>query len=384
MQFKRILSLPELLAKKSFFLLGPRATGKSFLIREQLEQDALIINLLNSAFYLRLLNDPSVLEAMIAAQNKNIIVIDEIQRIPALLNEVHRLIEEKGLIFLLTGSSARRLKGDNVNLLAGRAWQTNLFPLTSKEIENFNLENYLLYGGLPAIYGSKYPQEELYAYVETYLREEIQAEALVRKIPSFSRFLRVSALTSGQILNFTSIASDTAIPASTIREYYHILEDTLIGFMVPAWTKSVKRKAISAAKFYYFDIGVRNTLAEIKTIDPNSNLYGHAFEHFIILELRSYLSYRRIKENICYWRSKHGHEVDVIIGDELAIEIKSTKQISDKHLKNLRYLTEEGIIKKYILLSHDPINRKIDNIEIMHWQKFIQMLWSEQLFAPTT
>ena len=383
MQFKRILSLPELLAKKSFFLLGPRATGKSFLIREQLAQDALIINLLNSTFYLRLLNNPSDLESIIAAQNKKIIVIDEIQRIPTLLNEVHRLIEEKSLTFLLTGSSARRLKGENVNLLAGRAWQTNLFPLTSKEIENFNLEHYLLHGGLPAVYGSKYPQEELYAYVETYLREEIQAESLVRKIPSFSRFLKVSALTSGQILNFTNIASDAAVPTSTIREYYHILEDTLIGFIVPAWTKSVKRKAISAAKFYYFDIGVRNTLAEIKNIDPNSKLYGQAFEHFIMLELRSYLSYRRIKKNICYWRSKHGHEVDVIIGEDVAVEIKSTKQVSDKHLKNLRYLAEEGMIKRYILLSHDPINRKIDNIEIMHWQSFIKMLWSDQLTTST-
>lgn len=379
MKFERILFLPKLLAKKSFFLLGPRTTGKSYLIREQLINDALIINLLNSTFYLRLLNNPNDLESMIEAQDKKLIVIDEIQRIPDLLNEVHRLIEEKNLIFLLTGSSARKLKGENINLLAGRAWQANLFPLTSKEIENFNLDHYLLYGGLPAIYGSNYPKEELYAYVETYLREEIQAESLVRKIPSFSRFLKVSALTSGQILNFTSIASDSAVSASTIREYYHILEDTLIGFMLPAWTKSTKRKAISTAKFYYFDIGVKNTLAEIKSIDPNSNLYGQAFEHFIILELRAYLSYRRMKKNLCYWRSKHGHEVDVIIEDDIAIEIKSTKQISSKHLKNLCYLAEEKIIKRYIILSHDPINRKVNNIEIMHWKEFIKMLWSDKL-----
>lgn len=375
MSFKRILSLPSLLDKKSFFLLGPRATGKSYLIREQLQNSALIINLLSSDIYLRLLNNPSELASIIAGQNKRIVVIDEIQRIPALLNEVHRLIEEEKITFLLTGSSARRLKGENVNLLAGRAWQANLFPLISKEIENFELEKYLLYGGLPAVYSSKYPQEELFSYVETYLREEIQAESLLRKIPAFSRFLKTSALTSGQILNFTSIASDSAVPASTIREYYHILEDTLIGFMVPAWTKSIKRKAISTAKFYYFDIGVKNTLAGIKNIDPNSDLYGQAFEHFIILEIRAYLSYQRIKQNLCYWRSKHGHEVDVIVGDELAVEIKSNKQIADKHLKNLRYLAEEGIIKRYILVSQDPINRKIGNIEIMHWKSFIQMLY---------
>ncbi|MEK6733841.1 MAG: ATP-binding protein [Pseudomonadota bacterium] len=381
MKFNRILSLPELLAKKSFFLIGPRATGKSYLIREQLTNKALIINLLNSSFYLRLLNNPSELESIIEAQDKKIIVIDEIQRVPDLLNEVHRMIEEKNLIFLLTGSSVRRLKGDSVNLLAGRAWQANLFPLTSQEIENFNLDRYLLYGGLPAIYNSDYPEEELYAYVKTYLGEEIQAESLVRKIPAFSRFLKVSALTSGEILNFTSIASDAAISASTIREYYHILEDTLIGFMLPAWKKSIKRKAISAAKFYYFDIGIKNTLAEIKNIDQNSNLYGQAFEHFIILEVRAYLSYRRIKKSLYYWRSKHGHEVDLIIEEDVAIEIKSTKQISDKHLKNLCYLAEENIIKRYIILSNDPINRRVGNIEIINWQSFIKMLWADTILS---
>lgn len=381
MQFKRILSLLELLKKKSFFLLGPRTTGKSYLIRQQLKNDALIINLLDSIFYLRLLSSPKDLESIIEAQDKKIVVIDEIQRIPILLNEVHRLIEEKQITFLLTGSSARKLKGDNVNLLAGRAWQANLFPLTSQEIDNFDLNCYLLYGGLPAIYGSNYPEEELYAYVQTYLREEIQAEALVRKIPSFSRFLKVSALTSGQMLNFANIASDTAIPAATVREYYYILEDTLIGFMLPAWTKSLKRKAISTAKFYYFDLGVRNTLAEIKNIDPNSDLYGQAFEHFIILEIRAYLSYRRIKSNLYYWRSKHGHEVDLLVGEELAIEIKSTKHISDHHLKNLHYLAEEKIIKKYIMLSHDPIKRKIGDIEIIPWQIFIENLWNDQYLS---
>lgn len=376
------MSLPNLLEKKSFFLIGPRATGKSYLIRTQLTNKALVINLLHSALYIRLLNNPSELESIIDAQDKKIIVIDEIQRVPDLLNEVHRMIEEKNLVFLLTGSSVRKLKGENVNLLAGRAWQANLFPLTSQEIDNFDLERYLLYGGLPAIYSSEYPQEELYSYVETYLREEIQAEALVRKIPSFSRFLKVSALTSGEILNFTNIASDAAVPASTIKEYYHILEDTLIGFMLPAWTKSIKRKAISTAKFYYFDIGVKNTLAEIKTIDLNSNLYGQAFEHFIILEIRAYLSYKRTKKNLYYWRSKHGHEVDVIIENDIAIEIKSTKYISDKHLKNLSYLAEEKIIKKYFILSNDPINRKVGNIEIMNWQDFIKLLWANMILFP--
>ena len=282
MLYKRTLSLPSLLEKKSFFLLGPRGTGKSSLINKQLESTALVINLLQSDLFLRLTSNPEDLESLINASSKKIIVIDEVQRIPMLLNEVHRLIESKKLTFLLTGSSARKLKQADVNLLAGRVWQAELFPLVSQEITDFDINKYLLYGGLPAIYTSKYPDEDLYAYVEMYLKEEIQFESLVRKIPAFSRFLLTSALTNGQTLNFANIARDAMVPASTIKQYYQILEDTLIGFFIPAWTKSVRRKAMTMSKFYYFDIGVRNTIANIKHIDPNSNLYGQAFEHFVI------------------------------------------------------------------------------------------------------
>ena len=377
--YKRILNLPNLLKKKSFFLLGPRTTGKTFLIEQQLADKALILNLLHSEMFLRLSSKPSELEEIIQASNKKIVVIDEIQRIPELLNEIHRLIEAKKLIFLLTGSSARKLRKKEVNLLAGRAWEANLFPLTSQEIDDFDLNRYLLYGGLPAVYSSSSPDEELYAYVNTYLREEIQAEALVRKIPAFSRFLQTAALTSGQILNFTNIANDTGIPISTVREYYHILEDTLIGFLVPAWTKSIKRKAVSTAKFFYFDLGVKNTLAGIKNIEHHSNIYGSAFEHFIVLEVRAYLSYRRIHQPISYWRSKHGHEVDLLIGDDIAIEIKSTEKVSKKHTKGLSYLAEEKIFKKYFLVCNDKIGRKQENIEIIHWQDFLRKLWSDEL-----
>lgn len=379
MLYNRILKLPQLLKKKSFFLLGPRATGKSSLIHEQLQKEALIINLLESSLYLRLMNSPEDLESFIDGSDKKIVVIDEVQRIPMILNEVHRLIASKKITFLLTGSSARKLKGKDINLLAGRAWKADLFPLVSAEIADFDLKRYLIYGGLPAVYNSNYPSEELFAYVEMYLKEEIQAEALVRKIPAFSRFLQVSALTNGQLINFTNIAQDTGIPVSTIKQYYQILEDTLIGFFLYAWTKSIKRKAITVSKFYYFDIGVCNTIAEIKHLDVNSDLYGRAFEHFIILELKAYLSYRRIHEKLSYWRSKHGHEVDLLIGDTVAIEIKSATKISEKHLKGLIYLREEGIFKKYILVCNDPLERKVKDIEITHWKVFLTRLWSDNI-----
>ncbi|MBY0544462.1 MAG: DUF4143 domain-containing protein, partial [Gammaproteobacteria bacterium] len=320
------------------------------------------------------------LESLIdASADVEMVVIDEVQKIPLLLNEVHRLIEERGIKFLLTGSSARTLHRAHVNLLAGRAWECQLFPLTSHEIPDFNLVRYLHFGGLPAVYLSEYPTEELIAYVSTYLKEEIQAESFIRKIPAFSRFLQTAALTSGQILNFTTIASDAAVPATTVREYYHVLEDTFLGFMLPAWTKSQKRKALSSAKFYLFDLGVRNTLAGITTIDPQSERYGDAFEHFIALELRAYLSYRRLHMSLNYWRTTHGHEVDFIIGSQIAIEVKATNKIQDKHFKGLRALAEENICERYILVSHDKINRKQNEFDIIYWEDFLKMLWADQL-----
>lgn len=381
MMINRELNLPELIKKKSIFLFGPRATGKTFLISQSFSgKDTLIINLLRGDFYLRLSNAPYELEEMISAiENPKLVVIDEVQRVPELLNEVHRLIEERHLRFLLTGSSARKLKKEGVNLLAGRAWQANLFPVTSHEIEHFDLPRYLQFGGLPAIYLSNDPEEELHAYVNTYLKEEIQAESLVRKMPVFTRFLEVAALTSGKMLNFSEIASDVGMPATTVREYYQILEDTFIGFIVNGWTKTLKRKAISRAKFYMFDIGVRNTLARIGLLSPKSDLYGQAFEHFIAMELRAYLSYRRYKMDLNYWCSTHGIEVDFIIGNEVAIEVKTTNQVHDKHIKSLQLLIEENICRRYILVSFDRINRKKGQIEILYWQDFLDQLWSNKI-----
>ena len=204
---------------------------------------------------------------------------------------------------------------------------------------------------------------------------------MVRKIPAFARFLEIAAFTSGKMMNFSEIASDTGVPSSTIREYYHILEDTFLGFMVKGWNKSVKRKAISKAKFYMFDLGVKNTLAKITSLEPKSDLYGQAFEHFIAIELRAYLGYRRIKKELSYWCSTHGAEVDFIIGDNIAIEVKTTNNVQDKHLKNLFLLAEEKICKRYILVSFDKINRKKKDVEILYWSDFLSQLWGDKIVA---
>jgi uncharacterized protein len=379
---KRILNIASLVEKKSYFLFGPRATGKSTLIKTQFPVNTNIINLLDNTLYFRLKASPGELESIIMAyDNPGFVVIDEVQRVPELLNGVHKLIEDKGIKFLLTGSSARKLKRSQSNLLAGRARQAELFPLSFAEIPEFNLERYLHFGGIPMIYLSDDPIDDLHAYVNTYLKEEIQAEALVRELPAFARFLRYSALTSGEMINFANISSDVAVNATTVREYYHLLEDTFIGFMLPAWTKSVKRKAISTAKFYYFDIGVKNILAEIKSIDPNSDIYGNAFEHFIACELRAYISYRRKYSILSYWQAKSGYEVDFIIDDDVAIEVKSAKRIQDKHLKGLKALDEEKMVKQYYLVSHDTINRKVDGkFNAIYWEDFLKNLWQDEIF----
>lgn len=379
MELERLLNLADLLTRKSFFLFGPRATGKSTLIKRQLSETATVIDLLDSRLYLRLLSSPHDLESIIYSGHKTgIVVIDEIQRIPELLNEVHRLIENKKITFLLTGSSARKLRRGKANLLAGRVWESRMFPLTWKEITDFNLDRFLHYGGLPAVYLSNYPDEELDAYVNTYLKEEIMAEGLIRKLPPFSRFLRSIALASGEMINFTKLANDCQVPPSTVTEYVGLLDDTLVGFLLPAWTESRKRKAISTAKFYFFDPGVTHMLAGTKTLDRNSHLYGKSFEQFIGMEIRAYLSYRRKKRELAYWRSTHGYEVDFLIGMETAIEVKASQKVSGRDLRGLKVLKEENIFKNYILVSQDPINTRDDNFQALYWEKFLDDLWADK------
>jgi predicted AAA+ superfamily ATPase len=378
MEITRQLQLEPLLAMKSFFLFGPRATGKTTLIKHQLAQKANVIDLLDSRYFLTLSSAPHELESLIAAAPADIIVIDEIQRIPDLLNEIHRLIEAKNLTFLLTGSSARKLRRGQANLLAGRVWEARMFPLIHREIPDFDLNRYLRYGGLPAVYLSDYPEEELNAYVNLYLKEEIMAEGLIRRLPPFSRFLKTIALANGEMMNFTKVANDCQVPPSTVTEYVGVLEDTLVGFLLPAWTESKKRKAIRRGKFYFFDPGVTHMLAGTEKLDRNSNLYGKSFEQFICMELRAYLSYTRKRVPLAYWRSKNGHEVDFLLGTETAIEVKASQKLSKDDFKGLKYLNEEGVFQNLLLVSQDPISTRHGQILAIPWQKFLSELWQHK------
>jgi predicted AAA+ superfamily ATPase len=383
--YPRLLQMSQLLEKKSFFLFGPRSVGKTTLIRQQLA-GSMVFDLLDSDVYSMLLRRPKVIEErLLAAINvkTQLIVIDEIQKLPQLLDEVQRLIEkykeDLDLRFLLTGSSARKLKHGGSNLLGGRAWESHLFPLVSQEITSFEFIQYLNRGGIPHVYLSSDFQEELKSYINLYIREEIVAEAIVRKVDSFVRFLDVIGLQNGEELSFQAISSDAGVPSKTVQNYVEILEDTLIGFKLPSYSSTVKRKAITRSKFYFFDVGVANFLAKRGEIIPGGELFGRAFEHFMILEIRAYLSYRRKDHRMSYWRSTSQFEVDCIIGNEIACEFKSSHCVTEKHLKGLKALREENKIRKFCIVSQDVHRRILDGITIYPWKYFLERLWSDQL-----
>jgi predicted AAA+ superfamily ATPase len=384
--YPRSCNLPELLKKNSFFLFGPRATGKTHLIQTQLGTSALVVDLLKVGNYQRLSAEPSLLEEMIRAElNGNhrleTIVLDEVQKLPVLLDEVHRLIETYQWRFLLCGSSARKLKKEGSNLLAGRAWRAELFPLTAHELgRDFDLDSYLQWGGLPRVHGSQSPSDELEAYTELYLKEEILQESVVRNLPKFSNFLKLAALGSGHQLHYQSIASDIGVSAPTVREYYQILKDTLLAFELLPFNETKKRKSVATSKVYLFDPGVTQFLSQMTTLERESDIYGQRFEQWVAMELRAYLSYRRRKEPFCFWRTQTQQEVDFVIGNHTAIEVKSAKKVNAGHLKGLLALQEEKVVKNYFLVSQDPILRETQGITCLPVKEWISRLWADELF----
>ena len=370
----RILDISSLLKKKSYFLLGPRQTGKTQLLRHSIKT-AKFYDLLESDTYLSLSADPSRIRYEITEKDK-FVVIDEIQRIPSLLNEVHLLIEKYDIKFLLTGSSARKLRRGGVNLLGGRARSISLHPFVYKELKKFNLIKALNYGLLPSIYFSDNQKEDIKSYAGDYLKEEIASEGLTRNIPAFSRFLEVASLCSGTMINFSKIANDAQVPKSTVQEYFQILQDTLIANILPAWTKSKKRKPISTAKFYFFDTGVVRYLRKQGEIQEKSPEFGEYFETYMHHELKTYISYENSEAELSYWRSKRGFEVDFIYDNRVAIEIKGKQNISKRDLKGIKALKEEGMLEKYIVVSMENRVSLVDGIDILPWEIFLEMLWN--------
>lgn len=373
MYIERKCDLAKFLQRKSCFLFGPRQTGKSSLIGHALKS-APIYNLLDSEVYLKLARSPSRLKEELNPKEP-VVVIDEIQRLPALLDMVHLLIEERGTRFLLTGSSARKLRRGGVNLLGGRALVKHLHPFCFAELgKEFDLTRALNHGLLPSIYLSKMPDEDLDAYVGAYLKEEVASEGLTRNIPAFSRFLEVAALCNGQLINYAKIANDAQVARSTIQEYFEILKDTLLAYELTAWNKSRKRKAISTSKMYLFDTGITRTLQNRAHVRMGSPEFGGLFETYMFHELNTFCDYKGVTE-LNYWRSQSGFEVDFILAGKTAIEVKASKTIGPHDLKGLKALMEEKSLKNYVLVSLEKVSRKVNGIEILPWDAFLRNLW---------
>jgi predicted AAA+ superfamily ATPase len=381
MYIKRYLNIKKHLAQKSVLLLGPRRTGKSTFIKNEVKPD-LYFNLLETETFARFAYDPSILKKALLPHH-SLICIDEIQKLPNLMDEVHSLIEShKKLRFILTGSSAKNLKKSHTSLMAGRARQLNFLPLNYNEIKSydFDLNKFLLYGGLPDAYLSNDPWEELKDYAGTYLKEEIQASAFARKIENYARFLEFSAHSSGQILNYQSLASDSFIPARTIKDYYQLLEETMIGYNLKSFKKKGSRKEVSNSKFYFFDLGVLNAFVKRKKLIEKSEEYGILFEHFIFLELKAYQLLNRADWDLEFWRSHKKDEVDFILGKgEVIIEVKSSSKPKNEHFYGLKKFKSEYKCKRSILVGHFKEKSIVDEIEIYPWKMFLDELWANQI-----
>lgn len=365
---------------ESLFLWGARQTGKSTLLKS-LYPNAMWFDLLLSDVYERLANQPSILrETILADKDKNIVVIDEIQRIPELLNEVHWLISNNQTRFILSGSSPRKIIRSGSNLLGGRALRYELYPLISEEIPDFNLLKALNNGLLPRHYLAKNPKKLIAAYIGNYLKDEIAAEAKIRNIQSFSRFLEAAAFSNGEMVNYANIASDCGVSPPTVKEYFQILEDTLIGRFLPSYQKKPKRRVIIAPKFYFFDLGIVNYLLKRGEIMQGGEMYGNAFEHFIYHEIYTHSRYSGLEYPIHYWRTASQIEIDFVLGsNEVAVEVKSTNNVSLRHIKGLKYFAEEYKTKHLILVCNEPLPRLIDNVLILPWQIFLERLWTGEL-----
>lgn len=374
----RILNI-QLPPDKSAFLWGPRKVGKSYWIKQHL-QDSIIIDLLKTDVFADYASRPSLLRERYAHTQQRI-VIDEIQMIPDLLNEVHWLIENSRCSFLLTGSSARKLRKKHANLLGGRAWRYTMTPLCYPEIVDIDINQLMLTGLLPSHLLSPDPIQEFRAYVADYLKEEIITEAIVQNIPAFSEFLRISALMTGELLNYTNMARETGVSAKVIRSYFQILEDTLLGYRLQPWRKAKNRRLIETEKFYLFDVGLANYLAQRKP-QLGSYEFGKSFEHYILQELIAYKAYKDPEMLLHFWRASTGQEVDFILGDmEVAIEIKTSKRIHESDVKSLKILQEEHHVKKAIMVSFETEPKILaGNIECLPWRMFLEKLWSSEFF----
>ncbi len=374
--YSRLLK-PEL--TKSFFVFGPRGTGKSFWVQKNYPK-ALVFDLLESEIYQKLLAHPQRLEGLIPIKFKGYIVIDEVQKVPALLDEVHRLIEKKKYKFILTGSSARKLRKSGVNLLAGRAYTYYMYPLTCSELgEHFNLKHALMYGMLPSVWIDQKPQKYLSSYVQTYLREEVLQEGLTRNLAAFSRFLEVASFSQGSLLNMTEVAREANVERKVIENYFSILRDLLLSIHLPVFTKRAKRRMVAHQKFYYYDVGLFRALRPLGPLDAPSEIDGPALETLFLQELIALNHYYELGYKIHFWRTANGEEIDFILyGSKglIAFEIKRSSRITSKDLTPLKLFLKDYPMAKVFLLYGGTTAYHETGIEIKPYEKVLKNLIS--------
>ena len=382
--FERTLSLPDAGAE-TFFLWGPRQAGKSTLLRRRYP-DGLWFDLLKADEFRRYVSRPELLREDLEAADADParqVVIDEVQKVPALLDEVHWLIENRGLRFALCGSSARKVRRGAANLLGGRALRYELRGLTAGEVgDSFDLDRALNHGYLPRIYESGQPRRLLDAYIADYLRQEVAAEGLVRNLPAFSEFLDAAALSDGEPVNYSSVARECGVSGPTAKAYFGILEDTLLARWLPAWRRRAKRRLLAAPKLYFEDVGVVNRLARRGEVERGSDSYGKAFENWVFHELSAYVAYRDLDERLTYWRLPSGIEVDFVLGDmRLAIEAKASVRVASHHLRGLRTLAEEhpGVARRIVVCLEPRARRTSGGIDILPATDFARRLWQGDL-----
>jgi len=383
---KRILEI-KLPKGQSAFLWGPRKTGKTTYLKAHFP-DSIIYDFLKTDLFLEISKNPALLrERLLAAGEDNLrrpVILDEVQKVPQALDEVHWLIENKKLSFILCGSSARKLKHGHSNLLGGRAWRFELFPLVSAELGSIDLLRVLNHGLIPSHYlqGDDYTKS-LKAYVQDYLKEEVFAEGLTRNIPAFSRFFDAFAYSHGELTNYSNIARDCGIDAKTVKEYYQILVDTLLATRVEPFKKRQSRQVITkACKYYLFDVGVAGFLTKRRIQEAKGVEFGRALEHFIAMELFAYRSYGGIDFDINFWRTKTGLEVDFILaGGKVAVEVKGSSRVDNNDLAGMNGFIDEYSPKRAIVISNEKQKRTRGKIEIMPWAVFLSELWEGRIVA---
>ena len=382
--FERLLSLPDS-GRETFFLWGPRQAGKSTLLRKRYPA-GFWVDLLKGEEFRRYVARPELLRQELDAAGPDParqIVIDEVQKVPAVLDEVHWLIENRGLHFALCGSSARKVRHGAANLLGGRALRYELRGLTAGELgADFELDRALNHGYLPRMYEAGQPRRLLDAYISDYLRQEVAAEGLVRNLPAFSDFLDVAALRDGDPVNYSNVARECGVSGPTAKAYFGILEDTLLARWLPAWRRRAKRRLARAPKFYFEDVGVVNRLARRGELERGSDRYGKAFENWVFHELSAFVGYRDLDEQLTYWRLPSGIEVDFVLGDmRVAIEAKASARITRDHLKGLRTLVEEHshVGRRAVVCLEPRARRTDDGIDILPAEDFARRLWQGDL-----